>query len=229
MPFEDWLKSLSDDTVRHVHTDLEVLHATPFSFLQDEQVVYQIERLSTHLGSKPPLIRQAAIRYSLYVRQLDAILEKGNYIRQICSHACQRPPVGCCNSEHHVILSLSDLLLARPTQNTLHLAHVLTALQHLEHAHSLDQGRLLQPNYCSHLTSTGCTLRLLKSPRCIHYLCPQVSLAMIATHGDQAADFLAAMHDSGNRVIHTMNDFTSPEVIQAAESLFARETPVGHS
>jgi hypothetical protein len=229
MPFDSWLKSLSDDTIRYVHTDLEVLHAQPLSFLRADQVAYQIERLSTHLGSKPPLIRQAAIRYSLYVRQLDAIQEKDHNIRAICSLDCQRPPVGCCNSEHHIILSPSDLLLARPTQNTLHLVHVLTALQQLEHAHALDQGRLLRPHYCSRLTSTGCTLRLLKSPRCIHYLCPQVSLAMIATHGDQAADFLAAMHDSGNRVILTLQDFTYPEVIRAAESMFVMEVPVGTS
>ena len=229
MPFDSWLKSLSNDTICHVQTDLEVLHAHPFSFLRAEQVVYQIERLSTHLGSKPLLIRQAAIRYSLYARQLDAIQEKGNNIREICSNKCQRPPVGCCNSEHHIIFSPSDLLLARPTQNSLHLAHILTALQRLEHAHALAQGRILQPNYCSHLTATGCTLRLLKSPRCIHYLCPQVSLAMIATHGDHAADFLAAMHESGNRVILTMKDFTNPEVIRAAESMFATTPAVGQS
>jgi hypothetical protein len=226
MPFDDWLKSLPDNSVRHVHTDLEVLNTHPHSFLRAEQVVYQIERLSTHLGSKPPLIRQAAIRYSIYVRQLDAIQEKSNNIRIICSTHCQRPPVGCCNGEHHVILSLSDLLLARPTQNALHLVHVLTALQQLEHAHALDQGRLLKPNYCSHLTSSGCTLRLLKSPRCIHYLCPQVALALIAAHGDIAASFLAAMHNSGNRVILTLKDFTSPEVIRAAETLFAWTAPV---
>jgi len=226
MPFDVWLNSLSTDTPRHVRTDLEILHAHPFSFLGTQQVVNQIERLSAHLGSQPPLIRRAAISYSLYVRQLDAIQEKDNGIRQSCSRDCQRPPVGCCNSEHHVIMSLSDILIARPTQNSLHLAHVLTALQNLEHAHALGQGRLARPDYCSHLTATGCTLRMFKSPRCIHYLCPQVEDTMTAVHGDNAAPFLAAMHAVGNCVIHALEDFTSPAVIRAAEILFPRKEPV---
>jgi len=229
MPIDTWLKNLPDDTAHSVQIDLEVLNTTPYPFLEAGQVAYQIERLSSHLGSQPSHIRQAAISYSLYVRQLDALQEKGNNIREICAHDCQRPPIGCCNSEHHVILSCSDFLIARPTPNTLHLAHVLTTLQNLEHAHALQQGRLPRPSCCSHLTATGCTLRLLKSPRCIHYICPQVALAMIATYGDNAADFLAAMHDTGNRVILTMKDFTNPEVIQAAASMFLMEAPLAQS
>jgi len=220
MPFDLWLKALPDDTSRHVRTDLDALHAKPFSFLSNDQVVYQIERLSDHLGSKPLLIRQAAISYSLYVRQLDTIQEQEKTLRRVCTLTCQRPPVGCCNAEHHTMLSLSDVLLARPTQNSLHLAHVLTALQKLEHTHALNQGRVVRPSYCSHLTATGCTLRLFKSPRCIHYLCPQVELAMTAEHGNLATAFLAAMHDIGNRTIHILQDFTSPEVIRTATVLF---------
>ncbi len=223
MPFDLWLKDLPDNTSRHVRTDLDVLHAKPFPFLSSDQVVFQIERLSGHLGSKPLLIRQAAIRYSLYVRQLDAIQEQEKSLRRVCALTCQRPPVGCCNGEHHTMLSLSDVLLARPTQNSLHLAHVLTALQKMEHAHALDRGQTVRPRYCSHLTATGCTLRLFKSPRCIHYLCPQVELAMTAEHGNLATAFLAAMHDIGNRTIHILQDFTSPEVIRTATVLFAPE------
>jgi len=227
MPFDGWLKSLPTDTPRHVRTDLEILRAHPFSFLGAQQVVNQIERLSAHLGSQPPLIRRAAISYSLYIRQLDAIQEMENGIRQSCARDCQRPPVGCCNSEHHVILSLSDILIARPTQNSLHLAHVLTTLQNREHAHSLEQGRLIRPGYCSHLTATGCTLRMFKSPRCIHYLCPQVEESMTAMHGDNAAPFLAAMHAIGSCVIHTLEDFTSAAVIEAAETLFPGKKSAG--
>jgi len=226
MPFDLWLKDLPDNTSRHVRIDLDALHARPFSFLSSDQAVYQIERLSDHLGSKPLLIRQAAISYSLYIRQLDAIQEQEKSLRRVCALSCQRPPVGCCNGEHHTILSLSDVLLARPTQNSLHLAHVLTTLQSLEHTHALDQGRAVRLGYCSHLTATGCTLRLFKSPRCIHYLCPQVELAMTAAHGDHAAAFLAAMHDIGNCTIHTMQDFTSPEVIRTATVLFAQAKPL---
>ena len=227
MPFDGWLKNLPDDTVRHVRTDLDALNSHPFPFLGARQAAYQIERLSAHLGSKPPHIRQAAISYSLYVRQLDAIQEKECDIHRICSHDCHRPPVGCCNSEHHIILSLSDFLIARPTQNSLHLAHVLTALQKLEHAYALEQGCLPRPCYCSHLTASGCTLRLFKSPRCIHYLCPQVEEEITTTHGKNAVAFLVAMHDTGSRTILTLKDFTSPEVIRAAERLFVKEVSAG--
>lgn len=227
MPFDLWLKNLPDGSTRHVQTDLVTLNVTPHPFLTASQISYQIERLSCHLGAKPVLIRQAAIGYSLYVRQLDAIQDKEPCIRHLCSHDCRRPPVGCCNSEHHVILSPSDILFSSPSQHSLHLAHVLTALQNLEHAHAMEQGRLVRPSYCSHLTATGCTLRLFKSPRCIHYLCPQVQGALFAKYGNEAALFLGAMHDIGNRTIHTMQDFTSAEVISTAATLFAPETATG--
>jgi len=222
MPFEVWLRSLPETSIQYVRADLDALNLDPSPFLEDDQATYQIERLSTHLGTQPTLIRRAAIRYSLYVRQLDVIQERENVIRPICAHHCPRPPVGCCNAEHHVILSLADVVFARPTQNALHLAHVLTGLQQREHAHALLQGRLLRPDYCSRLTTTGCSLRMFKSPRCIHYLCPHVTGAIAAAHGNQAYPFLAAMHETGNQVIHGMEDFTSTLVISTAETLFHR-------
>jgi len=222
MPFEVWLGSLPENSIRSVRADLDALDVAPWPFLESDRTAYQIERLSLHLGGQPTLIRQAAIRYSLYVRQLDVIQEGEDAIRQICAHACPRPPVGCCNGEHHVILSFSDIMFARPTQNALHLAHILTGLQQREHAHALVQGRLLRPDYCSHLTTTGCSLRMFKSPRCIHYLCPQVVAALTAAHGEQASAFLDAMHIVGNQVIHGMEDFTSAQVISTAEALFHR-------
>lgn len=220
MPFEVWLKSLPGNSTGHVQTDLDALHDDPSPFLEAQQSVYQIERLSIHLSSQPTLIRQAAIRYSLYVRQLDALQEGEPGIRGLCAHQCPRPPVGCCNGQHHVILSFSDIMFARPTQEALHLAHVLTGLQQREHAHALLRGRLLRPDYCSHLTTTGCSLRMFKSPRCIHYLCPRITGSIIAAHGDQAYAFLAAMQETGNQVIHDMNDFTSASVISTANALF---------
>jgi hypothetical protein len=220
MPFEVWLHSLSEDSIRHVRDDLAHLNTAPRPFLTDDQVVYQIEQLSMHLGSQPARIRQAAIEYSLYVRQLDAIQEQNGAIHRICAGSCPRPPVGCCNGEHHVILSLSDIVFSRPSQNALQLAHVLTGMQNREHSYAVQQGRLPRPDYCSHLTSTGCTLRMFKSPRCIHYLCPHVAGAITAAHGDQASAFLGAMHATGNQVIRGIEDFTSALVIRTAETLF---------
>jgi len=112
MPFEIWLKSLPEDSNRHVRTDLGTFNFDSFPFLENEQVAYQVERLSLHLSAQPPLIRLAAIRYSLYVRQLDSIQEGENAIRHLCVNDCHRPPVGCCNGEHHVILSFSDVIIA---------------------------------------------------------------------------------------------------------------------
>jgi len=222
MPFEVWLQSLSEDSIRHIQADLTLLTAAPLPFLKEDQAVYQVERLSMHLSSQPTQIRQAAIQYSLYVRQLDAIQEREGTFHHTCAHDCARPPVGCCNGEHHVILSFSDVVFAQPTQNALHLAHVLTGLQNREHAHAINQGRHPRLNYCSHLTTTGCTLRMFKSPRCIHYLCPQIAAAFTAAHGNQASAFLAAMHTTGNQVIHSMADFTSALVISTADSLLHR-------
>ena len=222
MLFDVWLKSLPEHSFRHVRVDLDTLHAAPLPFLGDNQTVFQIEHLSMYLSSQPTLIRQAAIRYSLYVRQLDAIQERENVIRHICAHECPRPPPGCCNGEHHVILSFSDFMFASPTQNAMHLAHVITGLQQREHAHALARGGHLRPDSCSHLTTTGCSLRMFKSPRCIHYLCPQVIETITAAYGDRASAFLAAMHTTGNQVIHGMEDFTSTLVISTAETLFHR-------
>jgi len=222
MPFDGWLHSLSEDSVRYVRDDLAVLTTAPRPFLKNDQAVYQIERLSMHLGSQPTRIRQAAIEYSLYVRQLDAIHEQEGALHHLCANNCHRPPVGCCNGEHHVILSLSDVIFSRPTHNALHLAHVLTGLQHKEHSYAVQQGGLPRPDYCSHLTGIGCTLRMFKSPRCIHYLCPQVAGAITAAYGDEASAFLGAMHATGNQVINGMDDFTSALVIRTADTLFHR-------
>ena len=221
MFFEGLLSSLPEQSARHVRSDLDALHTPPFPFLEDNQAAYQIKRLSLHLGAKPTLVRQAAIDYSLYVRQLDAIHEQENTIRRICAQDCPRPPPGCCNGEHHLIFSFSDIMFSRPTHNALHLAQVLTTLQHLEHTYVMSQGLFPASHSCSRLTTSGCSLRMFKSPRCIHYLCPHVSEAMTTVHGDRATDFLDAMHATGNQAIHSLEDFTHAGVIEAARHLFA--------
>lgn len=220
MPFEIWLKSLPEDSTRYVQDDLGNLDFANLPFLENGAAQYQVERLSLHLGSKPTSIRQAVIRYSLYVRQLDAIQEQEHSIRQICAQHCQRPPVGCCNGEHHIMMSFSDIMFASTMQDAFHLAHVLTGLQVKEHKHAMQQGRTFQLGYCSRLTTTGCSLRMFKSPRCIHYLCPEIIRNIVDTYGDNSSIFLAEMHRMGNLVIVGMPDFTSPKVIRAAQLLF---------
>lgn len=154
------------------------------------------------------------------MRQLDVIQEQEATIRTLCADQCDRPPVGCCTGEHHVLLSLADILISQPTQDALHLAHVLTGLQRREHDNALGQGMIPAPGPCHCLTESGCSLRLFKSPRCLHYLCPQVQRALIAVHGDSVVGFLEAMHETCNTVIRGLDDFTSGQVIAAAETLF---------
>lgn len=223
MPFEIWLKSLPENSSRHVKADLDLCHLDYLPFLQHDLAGYQIERMSLHLGLKPVIIRQAAIRYSLYVRQLDGIQGQEHFVRQTCAQACPRPPVGCCNGEHHIFFSFSDVMFARPTQDALHLAHVLTNLQEREHDHALRQGRLVRPEYCSRLTATGCSLRMFKSPRCIHYLCPHLIEDITQGYGEKAVPFLDAMQATSTQVILGIQDFTNPVIIPAAEILF--DTP----
>lgn len=46
MPIDTFLKSLPEDSTRHVQPDIEFLAVAPCPFLEDDQVGYQIERLS---------------------------------------------------------------------------------------------------------------------------------------------------------------------------------------
>lgn len=222
MPFEIWLKSLPENASRHVQSDLSVIESDHLPFLSTERARYQVERLSLHLSALPNPIRHEAIRYSLYVRQLDALQEHQLAIRSFCSHHCQRPPVGCCNAEHHIIVSCSDLLFTNTSHDALHLAHVLTELQHKEHEHAMRQGRTLRPGHCSRLTSIGCSLRMFKSPRCIHYLCNESVSWMADVYGVKSGRFLDEMHNMSIRVIVNLSDFTNPKVIDAAEALFCQ-------
>lgn len=54
-----------------------------------------------------------------------------------CAQLCQRHPVGCCNTEHHINVSCSGLLFTNTNHDALHLAHLLNGLQHREHEHTL--------------------------------------------------------------------------------------------
>lgn len=220
MPFEIWLKSLPENASRNVQSDLSVIESDHLPFLSTERARYQVERLSLHLSALPHSIRLAAIRYSLYVRQLDALQEHQLAIRSFCSHHCQRPPVGCCNAEHHIIVSCSDLLFTNTSHDALHLAHVLTGMQHREHEHALQQGRTLRHGYCNRLTSTGCSLLMFKSSRCIHYLCPETISGIVAVYGIKSGKFIDDMQKMNKKIIVNLHDFTSIKLIDTAKKIF---------
>jgi hypothetical protein len=218
MPIDHWLETLSPHGHHMVDGDLAALAVRPYPFLSADSVCNQITRLSKHLGALRNDVRRQAIAYSLYVRQLDAIQEAGP--RDRCKGGCPRPPVGCCTANHFVILSLSDVLVGGPSPAAMHLSHVITGLQRNETAHSVSHGQVLSPGHCDCLAADGCTLRLFKSPRCVHYLCREVEDALRLEHGGQAPAFIAAMKAVATQTITAVGDFTGAEVISTALALF---------
>lgn len=220
MPVEHWLNSLSQGNPKSIDGDLAALGDASISypFLTESAVASQIELLSGHLAPVSETCRRLAIAYSLYMRQMDAIQDTS--VRVICADSCGRPPVGCCNANHHVILSPSDVMVSRPTNTAMHLAHVITGLQRSEHEHRVDQGSALTPGYCSCLSSSGCTLSLFKSPLCAHYLCGSVQESLRLEHGVPASAFIEAMQAVASQTITSSCDFTDQKVLSAAVLLF---------
>jgi len=215
MPVDHWLASLSQGSPRFIDGDLAALGGTSNShrFLTDAVVASQIELLSGHLAQVSETCRRLTIAYSLYMRQMDTIQDIS--VRVICAGSCDRPPVGCCNANHHVILSPSDVMVSRPTNTAMHLAHVIAGLQHSEHEHRMGQGSTLTPGYCSCLSSSGCTLSLFKSPLCAHYLCGSVQESLLREHGASATAYIDTMHDMASKTISTSQDFTDPGILDA--------------
>jgi len=219
MPIDHWLNSLPQASSRFVETDLGALAGpTAYPFLNAGTVRAQITRLSGHLAREDEPGRRLAIGYSLYLRQMDVIQEAS--VRTACAGACPRPPVGCCNAEHHMILSTADLMFSLPSPAALRLAHVITGMQRRERDHSASQGMALTSGHCSCLAATGCALRLFKSPRCAHYLCPDVENTLLLRHGEKASAFIGAMRAMARGTISSSRDFTSPPVLAAAALIF---------
>lgn len=220
MAIDNWLSALVQQDHSHVDGDLEALAIPSHPFLTDQCAVNQIECLSGHLGGLKRMVRRQVISYSLYIRQLDVILDSGP--RSVCAGGCPRPPVGCCNADHYVMFSSLDLMSAQRSPLALHMGHVIGTLQKLESAHSLKQGQKLKPGpgYCQCLAEDGCTMRLFKSPRCAHYLCGTIRQAMQDQQEGDAAPFLAAMSDTiGSPVTSTLG-FMNPDVISEAAALY---------
>jgi hypothetical protein len=217
MPIDVWLNTLSEENHSGVDADLEILVPLHSRILSQQTVANQVARLSCHLGALCSQTRRAVIRYSLYVRKLHLVQEL--WIREMCGQGCPRPPVGCCGANHFVILSLSDILIARPSPAAMHLAHVISRLQEGEHAYARGTGRKVHQGYCTHLAGDGCMLRLFKSPRCIHYLCGAVEQKLNETY-DAPMVFIDAMRDAGSQTISVVQDFMGPTIIDAAMDLF---------
>lgn len=222
MPIDHWLSALSQNHSRHVDGDLAALTQLGYSMLADQTVSNQIERLSGHLAGVDDTGRRLAIAYSLYVRQMDAFQQAS--VRPSCAGACQRPPVGCCTADHFVILSPADFMISRPSARAMQLAYIISGLQKIESAHAVASGQTLTGRHCACLSDTGCTLRLFKSPRCLHYLCGDVENTLTARHGENAKAYIAAMRETATRTITTTADFTGRDSLDAACRLFAQGT-----
>jgi len=201
-----------------VDGDLAALGGLPYPFLTDRQSAHQIERLSGHLFRLPEQPRRQAIAYALYVRQLDAIQEDS--LRALCAGACPRPPVGCCNADHFVVLSTADILLYQPSAAAMRLSHVIDGLQRQERLHAVANGWVLTAAHCACLCETGCALRLFKSPRCVHYLCEGAEASLAGRMSADSSPFLAAMRATARQTISTTRDFTSQLVLDEAALLF---------
>ncbi|MBI4805963.1 MAG: hypothetical protein HY795_12080 [Desulfovibrio sp.] len=214
MPIDHWLDALTQANSRHVDSDLLALADLPYPFLTAQTVCSQIELLSGHLAQVNDTGRRLAIAYSLYTRQMDSIQESS--VRGMCAGSCMRPPVGCCNADHFVILSPADLMVSQPSATALQLSHVISGMQRTEHNHSIKNGKTLRNAYCSCLSTSGCTLRLFKSPRCTHYLCKDVEESLRVSHGLSSSAFIEAMRSSASATITSSKDFTNGHVLTAA-------------
>jgi hypothetical protein len=220
MKIANWLDKLPQFDSRFITGDLDSIASRKYPFLSDDQVRNQISRLSGHLGSMEEKVRRLAISYSLYNRQLDIVQECLS--KEICHLHCERPPIGCCNANHFVIFSMSDLILSRPSPIALHLSEIILRMQKNEDAYYLQDGREKTAGYCSLLTSQGCTLRLFKSPVCVHYLCSGIASRLHKQFGVDACSFTGEMIKMSLQTIESSYDFTSQDVIAAALPLFTR-------
>ncbi|MDQ7831672.1 MAG: hypothetical protein RDU30_08065 [Desulfovibrionaceae bacterium] len=220
---EPWLDALPQKRGTAADGDLSVLCATAYPFLSDAAVRRQITRLSGYLATLAESMRRRVIAYSLYVRQLDVIQAAAT--RDFCRDDCARPPVGCCNANHFEILSLADMMIARPSPAAMELSHVIGQLQRLETGFEVEHGRCLTPGYCDCLAADGCTLRLFKSPRCVHYLCAELGRDLATRYGPAATPFCAAMAQVAVQTITTTADFTDPAILDAAGTLLAEGPP----
>lgn len=217
MPIDDWLGALAQPDHSATDGDLLCLAGSGYPFLTNACVSNQIERLSGHLGARHQGVRRQVIAYSLYIRQVDAMLQSGP--RAFCGGRCPTPPAGCCNYEHYVIMNLTDVMNSQNSPMALHMAHMIGLLQKLESGHHR-AGRTMSRGHCSLLAEDGCTLRLFKSPRCAHYMCDALKKSMLEESAGAAKPFLAAMKHVESSTISSPDDFRSQTVIDEGELLF---------
>lgn len=222
MPIESWLCALAQPDHSAIDSDLEFLADKDYPFLSGTCVNNQIERLSGHLGRRHSNVRRLVIAYSLYVRQVDAMLQAGP--RAFCGSGCPKPPAGCCNREHFVIMNVTDLMSSQNSPAALHMSHMIGLLQKQESAHNRD-GRTMRTGYCSLLAEDGCTLRLFKSPRCAHFMCEELEKAMLEESSGAAQPLLTAMKRAESSTISSPADFLSKTVIDEGARLYAAHLP----
>lgn len=223
MPIESWLRSLAQPDITAIDADMDALSPGSYPLLNDAEVGNQIERLSGYLGARHQQVRRLVIAYSLYIRQVDSILQEGT--RSFCAGKCPRQPAGCCTREHFTILNFTNLMAARNSPAALHMAHMIGLLQQVESRHGQGHGRELQKGGCTMLATDGCTLRLFKSPRCAHFLCADLERDMLARTGKSAAPLINALQRAESRTISSPADFVSEDVLDEGTLLYAHLRP----
>lgn len=214
MSITGWLSALSCSSASCTERDLDHFNGHEYPFLGAADVEQQITCLSKHLAPLRHARRQSVIAYSLYARQMDVIQQ--DMTKAYCAHECARPPVGCCNRHHCDVYSLSDILISRPTSGAMELAHSIRTMQDDEHAYREAALNNAPTTLCRYFMASGCTLKLFKSPLCIHYLCDGIIEHLKKSIGTSIAPFIDAMHCVATRQLLSCTDFTSADTITTA-------------
>ncbi len=217
MPIDNWLGALPQPDHSATDSDLLCLAECGSPFLTDACVSNQIERLSGHLDARHKEVRRQVIAYSLYTRQVDAMLQSGP--RAFCGGRCPTPPAGCCNYNHYVVMNITDVMNSQNSPTALHMAHTIGLLQQQQSGHN-GAGRTMSLRYCSLLAEDGCTLRLVKSPRCAHYMYDALKQSILEESAGAAKLFLAAIKRVESSTISSPDSFASQTVIDEGALLF---------
>lgn len=218
MPVDSWLCELPARDTNTVEADIMFLSHEEYPLLCNEQVKNHVTQLSGYLTDMSDDVRRHLIDYSLYARQLDIV--QASLSKEFCASECARAPVGCCNNSHHQIFSFSDIMMNRPTGLAMQLADAIGRMQVLEGDFHALEAEAVAGARCRYFRQDGCTLRLFKSPLCLHYQCESLQERIGESYGQDGAHFASCMKSAAATQIVSSKDFTSSGVVQAVMSIF---------
>lgn len=225
MPVVTWLEQLDSNEMTTVDRDVAVFDAATFPLLDDEEVREHVAALSAHLTVVDDKVRQRVIGYSLYGRELDII--QTSITKAFCATECARPPLGCCNNQHWKIYSMSDIMMTRPTPVAMQLSDAIQKLQVDECAFREEASTAPETTRCRYFRGEGCTLRLFKSPLCMHYLCEGLSTRIETVFGEAGEVFVSNMRSVVARSLVRGRDFTCASVVASALPLLTADAANG--